>query len=259
MFKAWLRLLYYIFYGLRYLVYIPLKYSLLLLWWTCRLIWRLVRANKSGHPDNKKHAASDVSLDIEEEAPYDPIEIASPPVQEEKNIESGPLEEEDFEAVSKIGSVVPVEEDHALRTFTIMNPEGEIYRINTALPGPFYGPVWTKILDCYETRKTLRGRLSRPLYNQAGRHTGFQIRIGQVRAFLPNPYSMRWGADQKSLNIRIAIENIDPDRRKVTVNAKAAYEIMFERKPLPVSGEEAEGLFWDYDQKYLYLLCPVSI
>ena len=159
-------------------------------------------------------------------------------------------------AVAKVGSVVPIEEDDNLRTFNILNAEGEIYRINTALPGPFHGPVWTKILGSYETQQTLAGRLVRPVYDpNNGTLTGYAVLIGKVKAFLPVTESL-FPAEHAAINVRVAVTAVDPVNKKLTVSVKRAYQMLFAKKSMGQAGQETDGLFWDYDEEFVYLLLP---
>ncbi len=158
-------------------------------------------------------------------------------------------------AIVKVGTIVPVEEDHGLRTFTILNAEGEIFKINTALPGPFYGPNWTRVLSCYETKETVMARLVKPTYGQQGRIIGYQVRIGKIKAFLPISQAIR-PTTERPINIRVSIIQINPTERKVLVSAKQAYYTIFGKKPLPKASEETDAIFWDYDDEFLYFLLP---
>ena len=169
-----------------------------------------------------------------------------------------PLEVEPEKPFSKIGSIVPIEEDHDLRTFSVLNTEGEIYKINTALPGAFYGPVWTRILSCYEKRQTLCGRLVKEVYGNSGHPSGYCVKIGKITTFLPNYHSLRREM-QQGINIRVAILQVNPVSKRVIVSARAAYEILLSHKETPCEGEETDALFWDYDEKFVYLLLPGKI
>lgn len=160
------------------------------------------------------------------------------------------------EAVVKVGSIVPVEEDPNLRTFNILNAEGEIYRINTALPGPFYGPVWTRIIGCCETQQTLCGRLIKPVYGQNnGQLGGYAVNIGKVKAFLPVGEAV-FAKEHKPINFRMAVTAIDPITKKVTVSARRAYQIVLGKKTMGQAGQETDAIYWDYDDEFVYLLLP---
>jgi hypothetical protein len=160
------------------------------------------------------------------------------------------------EAVIKVGSIVPVEEDANLRTFNILNAEGEIYRINTALPGPFYGTVWTKILGCYETQQTLCGRLVKPLYDQhSGMLTGYVVYIGKVKAFMPAA-EVFLAKEHRPINLRLAVTSVDPVSKKVVVSLRRAYHALLGKKNMGEAGQEVEALYWDYDDEFIYLLLP---
>lgn len=81
----------------------------------------------------------------------------------------------------------PVERDPDLRVFTILNPEDEVYTIDTSAPGPFYGPVWTRIFasltqegELLRCRAVLRRRTAK-----GNAFAGYDVVIDGVRAFLP--------------------------------------------------------------------------
>lgn len=212
-------------------------YLMFVLWflveWSCRLAWLLIKGSLwlFGVRFTKK---------IKEP---EPLPMIFP-------------DEEKEEAVARVGSIVPVEEDVNLRTFNILNAEGEIYRINTALPGQFHGPVWTRILGCYETQQTLAGRLVRPVYDpNHGLLTGYSVLIGKVKAFLPVAESLL-PAEQKPINVRVAVTSVDPAGKKLAVSVKRAYQILFAKKTIGQTGEETDALFWDYDDEFVYLLLP---
>ena len=73
------------------------------------------------------------------------------------------------------------------RTFSVINPEGEIYSINTADKNSlFYGRAWFKILEANEKGECFRGRAVK---KSVGRNdntlSGYFIDIEGVQAFLP--------------------------------------------------------------------------
>ena len=73
------------------------------------------------------------------------------------------------------------------RTFSVINPEGEIYSINTADKNSlFYGRAWFKILEANEKGECFRGRA---IKKSVGRNdntlSGYFIDIEGVQAFLP--------------------------------------------------------------------------
>lgn len=159
------------------------------------------------------------------------------------------------EPVKKIGSILPLEKDHNLRTFEILNNEGEIFKINTALKGPFHGPVWTKILSCYENRQTIRGRVIAPVTGKSGNQAGYEVKFGNIKAFMPNYHSLLTEFS-KGINMRVAIIEINPVTKHLIVSARAAYTLLFAHKSVPEVGEETDALYWDYDDKEIYYLLP---
>ena len=226
----------------------------LIIKWTVKLIWLLVKLlfwpfglnSSSSQPDESSQPPRPLNVLFDDPPALSGTEREPPPV---------PPALVATEPLAKIGSILPVEEDHDLRTFTVLNNEGEIYKINTALPGPFYGPVWTRILSCYENRQTLRGRLVKEVYGQSGYRAGYRVKIGNINTFLPNYHSLRRDM-QQGINLRVAVLHINQATARVMVSARIAYEIILGHKPAPAQGEESEALFWDYDEQFLYLLLP---
>ena len=142
-----------------------------------------------------------------------------------------------------------------MRDFQIVDGEGEIYQVNTSVKGKFYGSVWTRILSCYESRQPLRGRLTKPVYDESDQQIGFQIKIGNVTAFLPLNESFR-SEKQPPINTLVTVTHIDPIRQKVTVSSQVAYDNIFANAPILVLNEKTKGLCWQYDDNYLYFLLP---
>lgn len=159
-----------------------------------------------------------------------------------------------LKSISKIGTVVPTEEDHDLRSFTIMNGEGELFRIDTSAKGDFYGSVWTKILSCYETQETLRGRIVNTIHEN-GTTKGFFVHIGKAKAYLSLVDSMR-NESQAPINTLFAVVHIDPKKAQATVSSRVAYARVFTNEPTPCQGEKTRAIYWDYDSKYIYFLLP---
>ena len=162
-------------------------------------------------------------------------------------------EKRNLPSVKKVGNISPFEEDHNLRTFTVLNNEGEIFRINTATPGPFYGPVWTRILSCYENRETLCARLICPVYGKSTNQSGYRVKIGNTKAFMPNFHSLRYGI-KEGINIRVAIIEVNPTTQRVLVSSRIAYDLLFAHNPAPKVGERCEALYWDYNDEKIYFL-----
>lgn len=167
-------------------------------------------------------------------------------IKQEKSKEPG---------IKKVGNITPSEEDHNLRAFTVFNNEGEIFRINTASPGPFYGPLWTRILSCHENRETLCARLICPVYGKSTNQSGYRVKIGGIRAFMPNYHSLRYG-DKEGINVRVAIIEVNPVTQRILVSSRLAYDLLFAHHPEPKVGEMSEALYWDYDDEKIYFLLP---
>lgn len=78
------------------------------------------------------------------------------------------------------------EYDGNLRTFTLQNPEGELYSVNTAdINSRFYGPVWTRILAAHESGEFIRGTAVRRMMSRDNRLSGYLVDISGVEAFMP--------------------------------------------------------------------------
>ena len=73
------------------------------------------------------------------------------------------------------------------RTFSVINPEGEIYSINTADKNSlFYGRAWFKILEANEKGECFRGRAVKKSFGRNDNTlSGYFIDIEGVQAFLP--------------------------------------------------------------------------
>ena len=222
MFKKFFSIIWILISGLFKVIFKILFFILKIIWWIVRFVWYIF------FPKLPK-----------EEVPVDMI----------FNEDS---------AVKKVGSIIPVEEDHNLRLFTLTNAEGEIYHIDTSVKGPFYGPVWTQILSCYECHRTLRGRLIKQVHGKTGRPAGYRVKIGKIRTFLPNYHSMRFD-NPKPINVRIGILSIDFDNKRVTTSIRLAYEIIFNELPTPQVEESCKALYWNYDESYIYFLLPGKI
>lgn len=208
----------------------------------CRfLVWLMLGSSKKARTksisQNNNTSTADILLLPDDKNPVELPEPQQPP------------------AMVKVGEALSVDQDHNLRNFTIFNAEGEAYQIDTRQKGLFYGPVWTHVLECYQTRQTLRARITQVLYGKSGHRAGYRVKIGKIKAFLPHYHAMRDDLEQP-VNTRVAITYIDPVSRRVTVSVRLAYQLLFDAKPVPAINEEIEALYWDYDENYLYLLLP---
>ena len=111
--------------------------------------------------------------------------------------------------------------------FTVTNPEGELYSINTAdKNSPFYGPVWRSILKANDRGECFRGRAVKRSCGRAdGAFHGYFIDIGGVQAFLPASkaawfHSSEHDACGKSLALMLAeIHPNGPKAGSIVVDA----------------------------------------
>ena len=216
-----------------YIVYFPVLIVMKVLINVCKILMWFFRRKKTYEPAFDPEMFADASEEYQEHEPTPQ------------------------KSISKIGTVVPVEEDHHLRSFTIMNAEGELFRIDTSAKGDFYGPVWTKILSCYESQETLRGRIIHAT-RENDNVKGFAVRIGEVSAYLSLSDSMR-SHSQPPINTLLAVVHIDPEKVQATVSSRVAYARIFLNESSPCQGEKCRAIYWDYDAKYIYLLLPQNI
>ncbi|GHV28306.1 hypothetical protein FACS1894167_04970 [Synergistales bacterium] len=149
----------------------------------------------------------------------------------------------------------PEEKDHNLRVFEVPGPEGEVYTIDTAdESSPFYGPVWTRVFDAYETGEFLRGRASlRVSSKDEGRFSGYAVSIGGLNAFLPKSkssffYEPERDATNKCLALKVETIHTNGDYKgNIIVSAKEPWEkTLGQFRDIP-PGKEMYALAEDYE------------
>ena len=79
----------------------------------------------------------------------------------------------------------PEEKDYRLRPFHVLNPEGELFIVDTGAEGPFYGPVWTRVLDAYEKGELLRARVA---FRKTSAERSEERRVGKECRSRWSPY-----------------------------------------------------------------------
>ncbi|MDR1508692.1 MAG: hypothetical protein LBS53_03565 [Synergistaceae bacterium] len=153
----------------------------------------------------------------------------------------------------------PVEKDFNLRSFQVVNPEGEVHTVNTADSSSFfYGQVWTRILDCYRTGEFLRARARQRYVSRTdGRFSGYQVSINGVEAFLPRSkaeyfYDPEQDATGKCLALQVEMVHPNgPKQGTVIVNAKTPWKYTLNEFKNLFSGKTVEVLALDYVSGYL--------
>jgi hypothetical protein len=152
----------------------------------------------------------------------------------------------------------PAEKDFGLRSFQIVNPEGEVHTVDTSdLSSPFYGPVWTRILDCHKKGEFLRGRAARRCVSQEDRFSGYVIDIDGVDAFLPKSKAVYFYDDDKDATnkcLALEVEMVHPNGPKcgnILVGTKAPWKYSLGEFKDMISGKIVDVLAVDYDRRNL--------
>lgn len=72
------------------------------------------------------------------------------------------------------------------KKYPVLNSEGEVYTIDTSLPGSFFfGPQWDKILCAYTEETYLRAKVCFRRRGADNYFAGYQVDIHGIPAFLP--------------------------------------------------------------------------
>lgn len=156
----------------------------------------------------------------------------------------------------------PEEKDGHLRCFSVVNPEGEIFSVDTRVPGLFHGPVWTRILDAYEKGEFLRARA---VFRQTSRTNGFSgytLSVDGVPVFLPRSRSFYFYDGEKDATKRclaVKIETIHtngPRMGTVIADAWAAWAVVRGGLYALRSGREVHALAMDIEEGQLIFPAP---
>ncbi|GHS92359.1 hypothetical protein AGMMS50276_00050 [Synergistales bacterium] len=153
----------------------------------------------------------------------------------------------------------PAEKDRNLRTFNVLNPEGEVYTVNTADESSgFYGPVWTRVLSAYESGEYLRGRASvRRTSKDEGRFSGYSVSIDGLEAFLPKSkasffFDPKRDATNKCLALKVEMIQTNGDKKgNIVVSAKEPWEQTLDEFSGMTYGKEMHALAEDYEHNEL--------
>lgn len=125
--------------------------------------------------------------------------------------------------------------------FTISNPEGEIYRIDTNDPrSPFYGPGWQRVFEAHENGEFLRGRAAVRRLSREDRFSGYTLHIDGDRGlsvFLPASragYFRDPANDASEKFVAFKIKSIHPTgARAGTIIADAGESISYVSSLIP--------------------------
>lgn len=148
----------------------------------------------------------------------------------------------------------PEEKDHRLRPFHVLNPEGELFMVDTGAEGPFYGPVWTRVLDAYEKGEFLRARVAFRKTSRQNEFSGYVLSLDGLPVFLPRSKSFYFYDEKKDAAkrcIAVKIESIYPNGPRignVVVNAKPAWDLVRKGLYRLAPGIEVHALAMDIDQ-----------
>ncbi|MBQ8691836.1 MAG: hypothetical protein IJ520_01670 [Synergistaceae bacterium] len=143
--------------------------------------------------------------------------------------------------------------------FQVMNPEGEIYSINTAdANSPFYGTAWANILSKKERGEFLRGRAAIRRFSRDDRFAGYSVDIDGINAFLPASKA-GWfreascDACGKFLALKIESVYVNGDKSgTLIVNANAPIKYVLNRQNSSLNAASAVySLAIDYDRNML--------
>lgn len=144
--------------------------------------------------------------------------------------------------------------------FQIMNPEGELYTVDTTKPGtPFYGSAWQNILGSRERGEFIRGRAATRCFSKGDRFSGYVMDIEGVRAFLPASKA-GWFREQendacgKFLALKAETVYVNGDKAGtmiVNANAPINYILNRQRRGYAGIGCEIYALAVDHDERAL--------
>ena len=143
--------------------------------------------------------------------------------------------------------------------FQVMNPEGEIYSINTAdTNSPFYGAAWANILSKKDRGEFLRGRAAIRRFSRDDRFAGYSVDIDGINAFLPASKA-GWfretscDACGKFLALKIESVYVNGDKSgTLIVNANAPIKYVLNRQNSNFNAASAVySLAIDYDRNML--------
>ena len=143
--------------------------------------------------------------------------------------------------------------------FQVMNPEGELYSINTAdTNSPFYGAAWADILSKKERGEFLRGRAAIRRFSRDDRFAGYSVDIDGINAFLPASKAGRFreaSYDACGKFLALKIESVYVNGNKagtLIVNASAPIKYVLHRQNSNFNaGSAVHSLAIDYDRGML--------
>ena len=145
----------------------------------------------------------------------------------------------------------PEEKDHNMRCFDVLNPEGEVFSIDTRSSEQFFGPVWTRIFDAYEKGELLRARVALRQTSRLDQFSGYTLSIDGVPAFLPRSKSVHfYNSENDATNLCIAVQVMTihvngPKCGSVIVDAKPAWELVRRELAAATLGDTVNALAMD--------------
>ena len=94
----------------------------------------------------------------------------------------------------------PLRTDAGLEQYTILNPEGEAYTIDTKdRSSVFYGKAWNVVRKALTGEEFLRATVLRRKNTSAGSFSGYDIQIQGIRAFLPRSRSGCFSSSERNM------------------------------------------------------------
>ena len=161
---------------------------------------------------------------------------------------------------------VPEEKDYHLRRFSVMNPESELFEIDTASDPNFKGPVWTRILASMQRKDDfLRGRVWEAMMNKQNRFCGYKVSIDGVMAFLPLSRAcwfynnLYHDASRKCIAVKVV--SIDPKRPRTSLVVEAEspwrYVVKSQGESAFSAGQTPYALAMDFDKARGGLVFPL--
>jgi hypothetical protein len=147
----------------------------------------------------------------------------------------------------------------------VVNPEGEVYDIDTASPASvFYGPGWTRILSAYAEKpgEVLRARASMRIRDKENRFAGYQVWVDHVPAFLPRSRSGCFADETRDATGKCLLVrplSVHPSGRyqgNLVVEAETAYRTTMAQDDRCDPGAVLWGLTADHDGTTLEVVLP---
>jgi len=150
----------------------------------------------------------------------------------------------------------PLRTEAGLEQYTILNPEGEAYTIDTKdRSSVFYGKAWNVVLKAMTGEEFLRATVLRRKNTSEGSFAGYDIQIEGIRAFLPRSRSGCFSNPERNMEGKSVIVKpfaVYPAGRKkgtLLVESQSPMEQLEHQD----DGEWAIGIDFDSEKFYFAL------